>query len=81
MVSRISNLSNDDRNAGHNQPDDTSTQGQSLPRSQGTDSVRGTWSSEGEAGHHLGSNATGQTKDFEPEVTLATTGTHRSSGT
>ena len=62
MVSRISNLSNDDRNAGHNQPDDTSTQGQSLPRSQGTDSVRGTWSSEGEAGHHLGSNATDRPK-------------------
>jgi group II intron reverse transcriptase/maturase len=62
MVSRISNPSNDDRNAGHNQPDDTSTQGQSLPRSQGTDSVRGTWSSEGEAGHHLGSNATDRPK-------------------
>jgi RNA-directed DNA polymerase len=57
MVSTTPNSSNDERNAGLGQPAGSSTQGNGLPRSQGTDSVRGTWSSEGEAGHHLASNA------------------------
>ena len=57
MASKISHISNDEPHAGLSQPGGSSTPGDRLPRSQGTDSVRGTWSSEGEAGHHFASNA------------------------
>ena len=46
----------DEHTAGRSRSGGRSTQGNHLPGSQGTDSVRGTWSSEGEAGHHLSSN-------------------------
>jgi len=42
---------------GTSQPSGLSALGSHLPGSQGTDSVRETWPSEGEAGRHLGSSA------------------------
>ena len=56
MASKSSNPSKVERDAGHNPSSGSSTREDCLSRSQGTDSVRGTWSSEGEAGHHLGSS-------------------------
>jgi len=62
MVRRTPNSSSDRNAAGLSRPDGSTVQGEHLPRSQGTDSVRGTWSSEGEAGHHLASSAAGGPK-------------------
>ena len=54
--------SNDEHAAGTSQSRGPSALGADLSRNQGTDSVRGTWSSEGEAGHHLASSAAGGPK-------------------
>ena len=46
-------LSSDEHAAGLSQPGGASTRGAGVSGSQGTNSVRGTWCSEGEAGRHL----------------------------
>ena len=46
-------LSSDEHAAGLSQPGGASARGAGVPGSQGTNSVRGTWGSEGEAGRHL----------------------------
>ena len=55
------------RTPGHRQPVEPCAPAAKVSRSQGTNAVRGTWSSEGEAGRHLrtkagqsGANPTGQ---------------------
>jgi hypothetical protein len=57
MVRNTPPTSNDGNAVGPSQTHGLSAPGVDLPGSQGTDSVRGTWSSEGEAGRHLGSSA------------------------
>jgi len=46
-------LSPDEHAAGLSQPGGASARGAGVPGNQGTNSVRGTWGSEGEAGRHL----------------------------
>ena len=46
-------LSSDEHAAGLSRPGGASARGAGVSGSQGTNSVRGTWSSEGEAGRHL----------------------------
>jgi RNA-directed DNA polymerase len=43
--------------AGHRQPEDPGAQGATRPGSQGTNTVQGTWYSEGDAGRHLRTTA------------------------
>ena len=62
MAGKTPHTSKDGNLAGPSQPGGPSAPGDRLSRNQGTDSVRGTWSSEGEAGHHLASNAAGGLK-------------------
>jgi hypothetical protein len=50
-------LKPDEITAGRSRPGGTSARGASGPGSQGTNSVRGTWLSEGEAGCHLRTTA------------------------
>lgn len=56
-MARNFHTSNDAKAARQSQSRGSSEPAVHLPRSQGTDSVRGTWPSEGEAGHHLASSA------------------------
>jgi hypothetical protein len=62
MVRRNPKSSKDEHAVRLSRSGGRSAQGNNLPGSQGTDSVRGTWSSEGEAGHHLGSSAAARPK-------------------
>ena len=57
MVQRTPHTSNDGKAAGPSPSSGPSAPGVRIPGSQGTDSVRGTWPSEGEAGRHLASSA------------------------
>jgi hypothetical protein len=57
MAGRNPHPSNDGKAAGPRQSGGPSAPGLLLPGSRGTDSVRGTRSSEGDAGRHLGSSA------------------------
>jgi RNA-directed DNA polymerase len=50
-------LRSDEHAAGPSRPGGASARGAGVPGSQGTNSVRGTWCSEGEAGRHLRSKA------------------------
>jgi RNA-directed DNA polymerase len=57
MARTLPTLKPDAVTAGPSRPGGTSGRGTSMPGSQGTNSVRGTWSSEGEAGRHVRSAA------------------------
>ena len=72
--------------SGHRQPGETCAREAERPGSQGTNAVRGTWCSEGEAGRHLRTKAgqaghPGGARDSEPAAHPAATGTDRHSGT
>ena len=56
MTRQSPTLRSDEQAAEPSQHGGASARGVVLPRDQGTDSVRGTWCSEGEAGHHHGSS-------------------------
>jgi len=60
MTSKTPPTNNDGNAAGPRRSGDPSAPGSDLLRNQGTDPVRGTWDSEGEAGHHLASSAVGR---------------------
>ena len=62
-------LSSDEHAAGLSQPGGASARGAVVPGNQGTNSVRGTWGSEGEAGRHLRS-ATEEAGTSSPEPIL-----------
>ena len=57
MTRAIPTLRSDEMAAGPSRPGGASARGTGVSGSQGTNSVRGTWSSEGEAGRHLRSSA------------------------
>ena len=60
MTRKTPPTNNDGNAAGPSRSGGPFASGADLSRSQGTNSVRGTWSSEGEAGHHLASSAVGR---------------------
>ena len=69
MARTVPTLRSDEHAAGPSRPGGASARGTGVPGSQGTNSVRGTWSSEGEAGRHLRST-TGAAGTSSPEPIL-----------
>src|SRR5215470_9572334 len=57
MVPQCPTASANEHASWHRQPGDTCAREAAVPRSQGTNTVRGTWCSEGEAGRHLRTEA------------------------